>query len=202
MSALVVGLTGGIASGKTTVSDTFAELGIDIIDADIIAREVVAAGSPALAAIVREFGSDILTEKGELNRNKLRSIVFSDEHKKHWLNKLLHPLIREQMLQQTAKAKSPYCILSVPLLVENKLSNLVDRTLVVDVDETTQLHRAMSRDGSEQSLIQSIIASQASREERIKAADDVITNDKDVAHLRAQVLALHKIYLNNVNKNL
>jgi dephospho-CoA kinase len=202
MSALVIGLTGGIASGKTTVSDIFAKLGVDIIDADIIARDVVALGTSALDAIANEFGKDILTESGELDRHKLRAIIFSDEHKKAWLNKLLHPLIRDQMLQQTASATSPYCILSVPLLVENKLTPLVDRTLVVDIEEATQLQRAMNRDNSQQVVIEGIMASQASREERVKAADDVITNDKDLAWLRSQVMDLHQIYLNNGNKNL
>lgn len=202
MSNLVIGLTGGIASGKTTVSDTFAKLGIEIIDADVIAREVVAKGTPALREIVNEFGNNILTPTGELDRQKLRNIVFSDDCKKNWLNALLHPLIREQMQLQTANASSAYCILSVPLLVENKLSALVDRTLVVDIDENTQLKRAMQRDNSEQAIIQGIMASQASRAVRLSAADDIILNNKDLPWLTTQVNDLHKIYLNIVNKNL
>ncbi len=202
MSALVIGLTGGIASGKTTVSDAFAKLGVDIIDADIIARDVVARGTSALSSIANEFGENILTQSGELDRQKLRNIVFSDTHKKVWLNNLLHPLIRDQMLKQTANATSPYCILSVPLLVENKLKTLVDRILVVDIDEATQLQRAMARDNSQQSVIEGIMASQASREERVNAADDIIHNNKDIAWLRSQVKDLHQIYLNNGNKNL
>jgi len=202
MSELVIGLTGGIASGKTTVSDQFASFGIDVIDADVIAREVVAKGTPGLKALVDQFGKDILTSNLELDRQKLRNIVFSDNAKKEWLNALLHPLIREQMRLQTSKAKSPYCILSVPLLVENKLNKMVDRTLVVDIDQATQLKRAMTRDSSEQAIIESIIASQASREERLAAADDVISNSKDRDWLNAQVKDLHKIYLNIMNKNL
>jgi dephospho-CoA kinase len=202
MSKLVIGLTGGIASGKTTVSDLFAKLGIDIIDADVIAREVVAKGTPGLAAIVEKFGDDILTPDLELDRQKLRTIVFSDSAKKDWLNALLHPLIREQMQLQTANATSPYCILSVPLLVENKLNTMVSRTLVVDIDEATQIKRAIARDNSEQAIIESIIASQATRTQRLAAADDVIVNNKDLDWLSAQVKDLHQMYLNIVNKNL
>jgi dephospho-CoA kinase len=202
MSSLVIGLTGGIASGKTTVSDRFASYGVDIIDADVIAREVVAKGSPGLQAIVDEFGSDILTAESTLDRQRLCNIIFSEPAKKEWLNALLHPLIREQMQIQTAQATSPYCILSIPLLVENQLHELVDRTLVVDIDESSQLERAMSRDKSEKAVIEGIMASQVSRATRLAAADDVISNDKDLDWLHAQVEQLHKMYLNIVNENL
>jgi dephospho-CoA kinase len=202
MSELVIGLTGGIASGKTTVSDQFARLGIDIIDADVIAREVVAKGSPGLKTIVDEFGEEILTPTLELDRQKLRRIVFTDNTKKEWLNALLHPLIRTQMALQTNNAKSPYCILSVPLLVENKLNKMVDRTLVVDIDAATQLKRAMTRDSSEQIIIENIIASQATRSERLAVADDIISNTRDRDWLNAQVTDLHQIYLNILNKNM
>jgi dephospho-CoA kinase len=202
MSEIVIGLTGGIASGKTTVSDQFARLGIDIIDADVIAREVVAKGSPGLMAIVEQFGQGILTPTLDLDRQKLRSIVFTDNTKKEWLNALLHPLIRTQMELQTRDAKSPYCILSVPLLVENKLNKTVDRTLVIDIDASTQLKRAMARDNSEQAIIESIIASQATRSERLAVADDIILNTGDRDWLNAQVKDLHQIYLNIVNENL
>jgi dephospho-CoA kinase len=202
MSEIVIGLTGGIASGKTTVSDQFARLGIDIIDADVIAREVVAKGSPGLMAIVEQFGQGILTPTLDLDRQKLRSVVFTDNTKKEWLNALLHPLIRTQMELQTRDAKSPYCILSVPLLVENKLNKTVDRTLVIDIDASTQLKRAMARDNSEQAIIESIIASQATRSERLAVADDIILNTGDRDWLNAQVKDLHQIYLNIVNENL
>jgi dephospho-CoA kinase len=202
MSELVIGLTGGIASGKTTVSDQFARLGIDIIDADVIAREVVAKDSPGLKTIVDEFSEEILTPTLELDRQKLRRIVFTDNTKKEWLNALLHPLIRTQMALQTNDAKSPYCILSVPLLVENKLNKMVDRTLVVDIDAATQLKRAMARDSSEQAIIESIIASQATRSQRLAVADDIILNTKNHDWLNAQVEDLHQIYLNILNKNL
>lgn len=202
MSELVIGLTGGIASGKTTVSDQFASFGIEIIDADVIARDVVAKDTHGLMAIVEQFGEDILTSNLDLDRQKLRRIVFSDSAKKEWLNTLLHPLIRQQMELQTNNAKSPYCILSVPLLVENKLNKLVDRTLVVDIDEAIQLKRAMARDNSEQVIIESIIASQASRTDRLAAADDVIMNHRDLDWLNTQVKDLHQIYLNILNKTL
>jgi dephospho-CoA kinase len=202
MSELVIGLTGGIASGKTTVSDQFARLGIDIIDADVVAREVVAKGSPGLKTIVDEFGEEILTPTLELDRQKLRRIVFTDNTKKEWLNALLHPLIRTQMALKTNNAKSPYCILSVPLLVENKLNKMVDRTLVVDIDAATQLKRAMTRDSSEQIIIENIIASQATRSERLAVADDIISNTRDRDWLNAQVMDLHQIYLNILNKNM
>jgi len=202
MSSLVIGLTGGIASGKTTVSDQFSNYGIDIIDADVIAREVVAEGTAGLQAIVEHFGLDILSADKTLDRQKLRNIVFSDTTQKAWLNGLLHPLIREQMQIQTAQATSPYCILSIPLLVENNLHDLVDRTLVVDIDESSQLERAISRDKSESSVIEGIMASQASRSTRLAAADDVINNNKDLDWLNAQVQELHKMYLNIVNENL
>jgi dephospho-CoA kinase len=195
MSSLIIGLTGGIASGKTTVSDMFAERGIDIIDADVIAREVVAIDSKGLQAIVKKFGSHILLESGELNRAALRNIVFSQPEDKAWLNALLHPMIREQMLSQTSLAKSPYCILSVPLLIENKLDEIVDRTLVVDIDEKLQLMRAIARDNSSQTVIESIMQSQATREQRRDVAHDIIYNDKDISRLEEQVKQLHEYYL-------
>ncbi|MDT0583275.1 MULTISPECIES: dephospho-CoA kinase [Alteromonadaceae] len=195
MSSLIIGLTGGIASGKTTVSNMFADLGIDIIDADVIARDVVALGSKGLQAIAARFGDKILLKNGELNRPALREIVFSQPEDKAWLNALLHPMIREQMLAQTAQAKSRYCILSVPLLIENKLDEIVDRTLVVDIDEQLQLMRAMARDNSSKSVIEGIMQSQATREQRLKVAHDIIYNDKDIYRLEEQVKQLHEYYL-------
>jgi dephospho-CoA kinase len=195
MSSLIIGLTGGIASGKTTVSNMFAKLGIDIIDADVIARDVVALGSKGLQAIADRFGDKILLKNGELNRPALREIVFSQPEDKAWLNALLHPMIREQMLAQTAQANSRYCILSVPLLIENKLDEIVDRTLVVDIDEQLQLMRAMARDNSGKSVIEGIMQSQATREQRLKVAHDIIYNDKDISRLEEQVKQLHKYYL-------
>lgn len=202
MSQLVVGLTGGIASGKTSVSDTFAALGIDVIDADVVARMVVKKGSAGLQAIVEQFGTSILNASGELDRAQLRKLVFSDSAKQAWLNNLLHPLIRAEMQQQVEQASSSYCILSVPLLVENSMTSMVDRVLVVDTDESKQLTRAIQRDGSDEQTIRNIMQAQASRQQRLDVADDVIQNDRDTAHLQEQVHSLHKNYLNIAGKNL
>lgn len=195
MKTFIVGLTGGIGSGKTTVSDLFKSHGIDIVDADVIAREVVAPGSKGLNAVVARFGNTILDEQGYLDRAKLRAIVFSQEEHKQWLNGLLHPLIREQMIAQCQAAKSPYVILSVPLLIENKLQTMVNRTLVVDVSRESQIERTAARDGVGAEQIESILASQCDRQTRLQAADDVISNEKDVSNLIQQVADLHEKYL-------
>ncbi|KXI26831.1 dephospho-CoA kinase [Paraglaciecola hydrolytica] len=195
MSRLVIGLSGGIGSGKTTVSDLFAALGIAIIDADVIARQVVEPGTPALQAIIIKFGTQVLNDGGELNRSQLRQVVFSDPASKDWLNELLHPLIRAQMLSQTQSAQSAYCILSVALLVENKLSELVDRVLIVDVSEATQLARTVKRDNSNAEQISAIMRAQASRAERLAVADDVIENEGNANELVAKVALLHSQYL-------
>lgn len=196
MSDYIVGITGGIGSGKTTVSNIFAELGISIIDADIIAREVVEPKSKGLNAIINYFGNEVIDNLGQLNRSALRQIVFDDQIKREWLNNLLHPLIREQMILQTKEATSQYCLLVVPLLIENKLTHLVDRITVIDVDETTQKRRASSRDNSNGNEIQKIIDSQINRHDRVLAADDIIENENSsVIDLKARVKHLHKSYL-------
>jgi len=191
---MVVGLTGGIGSGKSAATSQFAALGIDIIDADEVAREVVTLGSEGLTKITEHFGSDILLEDGTLNRAALRERVFNNSEEKQWLNQLLHPLIRQTMLQQIADATSHYCILSVPLLVEGNLTELCDRVIVVDCPESMQLERAMQRDGSTKQIIESIMGSQATRKERLAAADDVIDNSKTLDFLNEQVLTLHGKY--------
>ncbi|WP_439711721.1 dephospho-CoA kinase [Alteromonas stellipolaris] len=191
---MVVGLTGGIGSGKSAATSQFAALGIDIIDADEVAREVVTLGSEGLIRITEHFGHAILLEDGTLNRAALRERVFNNSEEKQWLNQLLHPLIRKTMLQQIADATSHYCILSVPLLVEGNLTELCDRVIVVDCPESMQLERAMQRDGSTKQIIESIMASQATRKERLAAADDVIDNSKTLAFLNEQVLTLHSKY--------
>lgn len=198
MSQLIIGLTGGIGSGKTTVSDLFAQKGIVIVDADIIAREVVAPGTPALQAIAERFGPQVLSDSGELDRKALRAEVFSEPGKQQWLNQLLHPLIREQMISQSQGARSPYCILAIPLLVENQLQALVSRVLVVDVPEATQLQRASARDSAQenadQQQIKNIMAAQCPRDVRLAAADDVIHNDAGIEALAPQVEKLHQFY--------
>ncbi|MFM5520843.1 dephospho-CoA kinase [Aeromonas jandaei] len=192
----VVAITGGIGSGKTTIANQFAELGIDVVDADVIAREVVELGTPALAAITDHFGPDVITPDGQLDRRRLRERVFSDPSAKAWLNALLHPLIRSEMQRQCAAAHSPYCLLVVPLLVENKLTGLANRVLVVDVDEATQIERTCRRDGVTAEQAKAITAAQASRSERLAAADDVIenTNGSEMA-IKARILTLHETYL-------
>ncbi|MGY6039681.1 dephospho-CoA kinase [Aeromonas sp. AE23HZ002T15] len=192
----VVAVTGGIGSGKTTVANQFAALGIDVIDADVIAREVVEPGTPALAAIADHFGADMLEEDGTLDRRALRERIFNHPEEKLWLNALLHPQIRSEMLRQCAAASSPYCLLVVPLLVENGLTGLADRVLVIDVDEETQIERTCRRDGISRTQAEAILAAQASRAERLAAADDVLDNQNGSSEtISARILALHRTYL-------
>ncbi|MGL6509920.1 dephospho-CoA kinase [Aeromonas hydrophila] len=192
----VVAITGGIGSGKTTVANQFAELGIEVVDADVIAREVVEPGTPALAAIAAHFGSAVITPDGQLDRRRLRERVFTDPQAKGWLNALLHPLIRTEMQRQCAAARSPYCLLVVPLLVENRLTALANRVLVIDVDEATQLERTCRRDGVSREQAQAILAAQASRAERLAAADDVLDNQNGTPEaIKSRILALHETYL-------
>ncbi|MFQ2255048.1 dephospho-CoA kinase [Aeromonas sp. DNRA1] len=192
----VVAITGGIGSGKTTVANQFAELGIEVVDADIIAREVVEPGTPALAAIATHFGPEFITPDGQLDRRRLRERVFTDPQAKGWLNALLHPLIRTEMQRQCAAARSPYCLLVVPLLVENRLTALANRVLVIDVDEATQIERTCRRDGVSHEQAQAILAAQASRAERLAAADDVLDNQNGTPEaIKSRILALHETYL-------
>ncbi|MGK0267490.1 MAG: dephospho-CoA kinase [Paraglaciecola sp.] len=200
MSHYVVGISGGIGSGKTTVTDLFAKYGVEVIDADVIAREVVEPGTPALKAIVEKFGHSVLdesdsTSSGRLDRAKLRTLVFNNSEIKNWLNQLLHPAIRQQMLLQTQQAKSDYCLLSVPLLVENKLFEQVDRVIIVDVHEQTQLQRTLLRDKTNEQQIRAIMSAQATRQQRLVVADDIIDNNGKANDLVNQVAQLHKHYL-------
>jgi len=201
MSDYVVGISGGIGSGKTTVTDFFAKHGIDVIDADVIAREVVAPETQALESIVAKFGQSVLDESGYLDRAKLRTIVFNDVEVKNWLNQLLHPVIRQQMLLQTQQAKSSYCLLSVPLLVENKIHELVDRVVIVDVDEQTQLQRTLLRDKSNEQQIRAIMSAQATRQQRLAVAEDVIDNNGNREDLIGRVSQLHQDYLKLAKQN-
>ncbi|EHZ7342268.1 dephospho-CoA kinase [Vibrio vulnificus] len=194
--ALVIGLTGGIASGKTTVANLFQQhFAIDIVDADIVARQVVAPGSAGLAAIVDHFGADILTRESELDRGQLRQRIFAHAEEKQWLNALLHPMIRRKMIEDLAQVSSPYALLVVPLLVENQLQTLCDRVLVVDVEEKTQLQRTMDRDSVDEQQVRAILKAQASRHERLALADDVIKNESKDQDLLQQITDLHQKYL-------
>lgn len=200
----IVGLTGGIGSGKSTIGDLFAKLGVPVIDADVIAREVVAKGSPLLAQIAEYFGKEALTEDGELNRAKLRQIIFSNPNEKTWLNQLLHPAIRNEMLSQVEQSQQPYVILMVPLLIENNLTQLCDRILVVDVLPEIQLERATKRDKNKEETIKNIMNSQVSREERLKYADDIIDNnlplEQGLSLIEKQAIQLHQDYLEKAKK--
>ncbi|OOF49174.1 dephospho-CoA kinase [Rodentibacter genomosp. 1] len=195
----IVGLTGGIGSGKSTITHLFSDLGVPIVDADIIAREVVEKGSPLLEQIVGHFGEAVLLENGELNRAALRQQVFANEAEKNWLDGLLHPAIREAMLEQLSAQTAPYTLFVVPLLIENNLTELCQRILVIDVPPQTQLTRAMKRDQNNLEQIQRIMNAQVSRTERLKWATEIINNDKDLAenlpHLKQKVLELHRFYL-------
>lgn len=194
-SKLIIGLTGGIGSGKTAVSDRFAHLDITIIDADIASRIVVEAQKPALKAISDHFGENILLANGELDRAQLRARIFQHPEEKQWLESLLHPLIREEIIQQLQRAVSPYAILVSPLLFESKQDQLCDRTLIVDVPEQTQINRTAARDNNDVEQIKRIIASQISRKERLSKADDIIENTQSYEHLDQQISQLHQRYL-------
>ncbi|HDS1210195.1 dephospho-CoA kinase [Shewanella algae] len=195
MAEFIVGLTGGIGSGKTTVANLFAEQGIVLVDADIIAREVVAKGSDGLKQIGDKFGPQMLTPDGCLDRAALRELIFHHPQDREWLNALLHPMIRTRMQEQLEMAASPYVIMVVPLLFENGLDKLADRTLVVDISPKLQLQRTIERDMVSKEQVQNIINSQSDRQSRLDKADDVIDNQGEIDALQAQVLALHNKYL-------
>jgi dephospho-CoA kinase len=192
---LRIGLTGGIASGKSTVEQRFAELGVPVINADDSSRAVVAQGQPGLAAVVERFGAGILTPQGELDRRDLRSLIFSDTVRRKELEAILHPLIRADMEQRASHATGPYVVLSIPLLVEGNSRGRCDRILVVDADESLQLARLMSRDAVSETEARATLAAQASRAARLGAADDVLVNSGTVAELRQAVDRLHRRYL-------
>jgi len=194
-SVFRVGLTGGIASGKSTAAKFFGALGVPILDSDQIARDVVEPGQPPLERLVERFGPSILTADGHLDRPALRQIVFSDPMARADLEALTHPAIGAAMEARSASAGGPYQILVIPLLIEKNVKSHVNRVLVVDCDEELQVRRLTARDGSTPAQAQAILNAQASRTARLKAADDVITNDSDMGSVRKQVQALHAQYL-------
>lgn len=192
---LIIGITGGIGSGKTAATDTFAAVGITVVDADLVSRQVVQPGKPALNAIAGHFGNDILLDDGNLNRNALRELIFREPASKQWLEKLLHPLIRQEIVTQLQRSESAYTLLSSPLLLETDQQTLCHRVLVIDAPEALQLERTLARDNSSTDTIKAIMASQFSRQQRLDKADDVIVNDGDLAALHDAVHVLHKTYL-------
>ena len=194
--SIKIGLTGGIASGKTTVSDFFKKLGIQVIDADVISHEVTKPDGSAFKEIMSSFGSNILNENGLIDRNKMRTIIFNNQNKKEELEGIIHPKVREEMLKLISQSNDHYLIISVPLLVEIGMNEMFDRTLVVDCSEETQIDRLMHRDKITFQEAQSILINQASRSARLKVADDLILNEKNVnlSELEKEVLELHKRY--------
>jgi len=190
-----VGLTGGIGSGKTTVTQMFEKLGARIIDADVIVRELEGVGKPAYQAILQLFGAEVVDENQELRRHLIRQMIFSNTELKKRLEAILHPLVRTEIEKRIADNSHPYSIISIPLLFEGNSAYNIDRILVIDVLEELQVARAAGRDGVDHLEIQNIIATQIDRNQRLERADDVINNDADIASLQAKVCQLHKKYL-------
>ncbi len=191
MSPLTLGLTGGVASGKSLVESQLRDLGAPVLDADQVARDVVAPGEPALAAIAETFGADMLLPEGTLDRRRMRERVFADADARKQLEDLLHPRIGERMQAWRAAQTAPYCVLSIAILLESRFRSLVDRVVVVDVDEAEQVRRLLSRDGISETLARQMLAAQTDRETRLRAADDVIDNSGTPEQTRAQVEMLH-----------
>ncbi|PXX17129.1 dephospho-CoA kinase [Nitrosomonas ureae] len=193
---LIVGLTGGIGSGKSTVGQYFVDLGIDVIDTDAIARMLTEPDGLAMNSIKGSFGQTMLAADGSLNREKMRNLIFSDNNYKLALENILHPLILAETLQQVSKTLSPYIIIAIPLLFEtNDYDKLIQRSLVVDCEEKQQILRTMKRSKLPENQIKAIIATQISRASRLQKADDIIVNNLDIAYLKVQVAQLHKKYL-------
>ena len=190
----VVGLTGGIGSGKTAVSDRFANLGIDIVDADLASRVIMDPGRPAYAEILAHFGEEILQDDGRLDRAAIRRKVFADPDQRHWLERLTHPLIGRELRDGLESARSAYAILVNPIMIESGGFRRTDRLLVVDLPVEVQIQRTMTRDENTDEQVRRIVAAQVSRERRLEVADDVIVNDGDIEALDPQVEALHDRY--------
>lgn len=191
---MYVGLTGGIGSGKSAAAECFAALGVGIVDADIVAREVVAPGQPALQQIAAHFGDQVIAADGSLQRRVLREIVFADPEQRRWLEQLTHPLIAQSIQQQLAASTGPYALLVSPLLLETTQRELVQRVLVIDAPETLQVARTVARDQAQPEQVRQIMAAQMPREQRLAHADDVIVNQGDLEQLRQQVVQLHQQY--------
>ncbi len=197
---MIIGLTGGIGSGKSAAGNEFSKLGITVIDADLVAKEAASKYSIAYKNIVDHFGNDILDDFENIDRKKLRNIIFSKPSQKEILESFLHPVIKENITNQILSSKSDYTIIMVPLIFETNSMNQYQRILVVDCDEELQISRAIKRDNSNKEDIQKILNSQASREERLSIADEVILNNSSIEFLKQEVLKVHKIYMDLVNE--
>ena len=195
---LIIGLTGGIGSGKSVVSDKFNSLGITVVDADVASRTVVEAGQPALSEIESHFGPNILTKEGVLDRAQLREIIASDSEERIWLESVLHPRIGDQIAEELAESNSPYTVYVAPLLLETNSQKMCSRVLVVDVPEEIQIQRTAKRDEVSEVQIEKIASAQMAREERLEKADDVLLNTGTIKELEEQVLKLHQQYLEMV----
>lgn len=195
---LKIGLTGGIGSGKTAASDHFARLGAAVIDTDLLSRELVEPGQPALQAITEAFGSDVLNSDGTLDRACLRDRVFAESSARQTLEEILHPRIRAAMLARAQRANAPYVVFVIPLLFETGQEQLVDRILLIDVPETIQRQRVAARDKLSDARITQILAAQSDRATRLRHADDIVVNDGDLAQLQDKIQQLHRKYLQQV----
>ena len=199
---IVVGLTGGMGSGKTQVANYFAKRGVPIIDADRIAREIVEPGQPALAEIAHAFGTAALDGTGRLDRAALRKVVFNDEAQRQKLEAILHPRIRANIRHRIANLQAPYCVVAIPLLLETGQRDLIDRILVVDTPLETQIQRTQQRDGVSRAEIEAVLRAQLPREQRLAQADDIILNDASLGVLEEQVQKLHEHYLTLTNADM
>ena len=189
---MIIGLTGGIGSGKSVVGNFFTELGIDVIDADLISRNILDTNKKARKLFVKSFGNEFIDKKGNVNREKLRITIFDDKEKKINLESIIHPLVREEIINFTEQSKSIYKIVMVPLIYETQSSNLYEKIIVIDCDEQEQIERASKRDGKSKENILSIIKTQASRNERNSIADFIILNDSSIEELRLKVIQIHQ----------
>ncbi|ROO12747.1 dephospho-CoA kinase [Pseudomonas fluorescens] len=191
----ILGLTGGIGSGKSAAAQHFIDLGVHVVDADHAARWVVEPGRPALAKIAEHFGPSVLQADGTLDRAALRKLIFEEPEQRRWLEALLHPLIAEEIAHHLALAKSPYAILVSPLLIESGQYAMTQRILVIDAPQQLQIERTLQRDQTSEQQVQAILKAQSSREDRVSRADDVVVNDRDLAWLHSEVERLHHFYL-------